>query len=132
MAWMLEYDGTLRIVDIVFSGITSGRDLQEATTKCILLAKEQGTVQFLVDAEELELFAPLVDIIDLPDKQYVVEGLERLSRVALVNPKSPKAKEAAYFYETVCINRGWNVQLFPNRDDAIEWLTNTEFSNSRI
>jgi len=128
MAWMLEYDGTLRIVDIVFSGITSGRDLQEATTKCILLAKEQGTVQFLVDAEELELFAPLVDIIDLPDKQYVVEGLERLSRVALVNPKSPKAKEAAYFYETVCINRGWNVQLFPNRDDAIEWLTNTEFS----
>ena len=112
----------------MFSDITSGRDLQEATTKCILLAKEQGTVQFLVDAEELELFAPLVDIIDLPDKQYVVEGLERLSRVALVNPKSPKAKEAAYFYETVCINRGWNVQLFPNRDDAIEWLTSTEFS----
>jgi hypothetical protein len=129
MTWTLEYNRTLRIVDLVFSGITSGRDLQEATTKCILLGKEQGAVQYLVDAEELELFAPLVDIIDLPDKQYVVEGLDRLSRVALVNPKSSKAKEAAYFYETVCINRGWNVRLFPKRDDAIEWLTASEFSN---
>jgi hypothetical protein len=128
MAWTLEYNRSLRIVDLVFSGITSGRDLQEATTKCILLAKEQGTVQFLVDAEELELFAPLVDIIDLPYKQYVAEGLERLSRVALVNPNSPKAKEAAHFYETVCINRGWNARLFPKRDDAIEWLTNMGFS----
>jgi hypothetical protein len=128
MAWTLEYNRSLRIVDLVFSGITSGRDLQEATTKCILLANEQGTVQFLVDAEELELFAPLVDIIDLPYKQYVAECLERLSRVALVNPNSPKAKEAAHFYETVCINRGWIARLFPKRDDAIEWLTNMGFS----
>jgi hypothetical protein len=131
MTWTLEYNRTLRIVDVVFAGITSGRDLQEATTKCILLGKEQDTVQFLVDAAELELFAPLVDIIDLPDKQYVMEGLDRLSRVALVSPRSPKAKEAAYFYETACINRGWSVRLFPKRDDAIEWLTSAEFSKKQ-
>ena len=59
--------------------------------------------------------------------RYVADGLERLSRVALVYPRSPKAKEAARFYETACINRGWNVRLFPERDDAIEWLTATEF-----
>ena len=123
MTWMLEYNDTLRIVDVVFTGVTSGRDLQEATTKSIMLGKEQGAVKFLVDAVDLELFAPLVDIIDLPDKQYVAEGLDRLSRVALVYPRSPKAKQAAHFYETVCINRGWSVKLFSKRDDAIEWLT---------
>ena len=129
MTWMLEYNNTLRIVDVVFTGVTSGRDLQEATTKCVMLGKEQGTVKFLVDAVGLELFAPLVDIIDLPDKQYVAEGLDRLSRVALVYPRSPKAKQAAHFYETVCINRGWSVKLFPKRDDAIEWLTATDSLN---
>ena len=128
MTWTVEYNSTLRIVDIVFTGITSGRDLQEATTKCILLGKERGTVQFLVDAAELELFAPLVDILDLPEKQYVEEGLDRLSRVALVNPRSAKAKEAAEFYKTVCINRGWSVRLFPERAEAIEWLMATDSS----
>ena len=131
MTWAVEYNSALRIVDIAFTGITSGRDLQEATTKCISLGKERGTVHFLVDTEKLELLAPLVDILDLPDKQYVAEGLDRLSRVAVVHPRSPKGQEAAQFYKTVCINRGWSVQLFPNRDEAIEWLTATDSSKKQ-
>ena len=128
MAWTHEYNSTLRLVEVVFTGDTTGRDLHEATTKAISLSKERGITRFLVDAAELKLSAPLIDIIDLPDKQYVEEGLDRRSRVALITPISPRGKEAAQFYETVCYNRGWQVQLFTTRDEAMAWLHAAEGS----
>jgi hypothetical protein len=129
MAWTLEHSSKLRVIELVCTGRTTGLDLREATSKAIALGKEQGSSMFLVDATEIELTASTFDLYDLPGRQYPAENLARQSHVAVVLPKRPKERKDAEFYETACVNRGWLVKLFPNRDEGIEWLTGTDSSN---
>lgn len=71
----------------------------------------------------------ILDLLNLPARQYVEESMSRRIRVAVVSPRMPEAQEKVRFYETVCLNRGWKVRLFKSRDDAIEWLTGTDSSD---
>jgi len=130
MTWTLAHNSTLHIVELVFAGSTTGPDLREATVQGIALGKEQGILDYFVDATEIQLHnVSTFDLYDLPNMQYVKEGLDRRSRVAFVMPKLPKEKKDAEFYEIACANRGWHVRSFPNRDKAIEWLTGSNLSD---
>lgn len=44
----------------------------------------------------------------------------RSMKVAMVVSK--EIESDVHFYETVCVNRGWNVKIFLNRNAALEWL----------
>ena len=122
MTWTATYNQSLQIVEIVYTGRTNSSDLQEGTSRSILLGKENNTTLFLVDATELKLTASLIDIYNLPDKQYLSEGVDRVSRIAVIRPRSPRSQEAAQFYETVCHNRGWTAKVVATRDEALDWL----------
>lgn len=128
MAWIVEYNNTLRIVDVALNGSVSGPEVHELTSRAIGLLKKQGTLEVLVDTTEMEWAPPIVDIYSLPG-QYETEALDRRVRIALVAPKSSVAKQATQFYENACTNRGWLVRSFASRDEAIAWLTDANFSN---
>jgi hypothetical protein len=64
-----------------------------------------------------------MDIYDFPNKQYNEEGSNRGVRMALIMPNSSKAMALAEFFVTVCLNRGWMVKEFTDRQRAIDWLT---------
>lgn len=129
MPFTYEHNRTLQIVEVWYSGKVTARDLQEATSQLIALEKEPCVNRFLVDAEAAEFSASLADLFNLPTKQYIEEGAERSGRVACLLPTSPKEKQAMEFYETVCRNRGWMVQVFAQRQDAIDWLTGSASAN---
>jgi hypothetical protein len=123
MAWTLRYNDALQSIEVTFWGHVGGPEVHESTSEAIALLKKHGAMRALVDTTEMESAPPVVDIYDLPAKQYILEDLSYDVLIALIVPNTSKIKEAARFYETVCVNRGWNVQSFPNRGDAIEWLT---------
>jgi hypothetical protein len=129
MAYTLEYNSTLRIVELVYTGLYTSQESRESASKAIALGKEHGDADALVDATQAKLAVSIFDLFDLPNRQYVEEDMKHKIRVAVVPPRQPEDQEAARFYETACYNRGWQVRLFPNRDDAIEWLKGTESSN---
>ena len=129
MASILEYNSALDIIEIVLTGYITAADLKEITSKGIALSKEKGVLAVVIDATEMVLGASITDIFDLPDKQYVDEDLDHRIRVGLVVPKLPSEKKAAQFYEDACVNRGWRVRSFPNRDGAVEWLKRAVSSN---
>jgi hypothetical protein len=131
MAYTLRFNPTLRIVELVFTGRYTAQVSRESTSKAIALGKEHGDVDALVDASKAELAVSLFDLLDLPARQYDRESMNRRIRVAVVPPSLPNDLELAQFYETACLNRGWQVQLFPNRKDAIEWLTGTDSSKKQ-
>lgn len=122
MASTLNYNSKFNIIEILHTGRTTEADLSAITTKSIALTKEKGIFDVLIDATEIELTASLVDIFDLPAKQYAEEALDHRIRIGLVQPKLAKEKKEAQFYETACVNRGWIVKTFSNCNDAIEWL----------
>lgn len=129
MPWTYNYNPTLLIAEVSYVGRTTAHDLKESTSEFIALQKETGINRFLIDTSEMEFVASIIDILNLPEKQYLEEEADRSSRVALVMPPSAKEKEAVEFYETVCKNRGWNVQTFLERKEAVRWLTQDKSSN---
>lgn len=131
MAYTLKFNRTLKIVELVFSGRLTAQESREATSKAIALGKEYGDADALVDAMEVELDVSIIDLLDLPERLYVEEEMNRRIRVAVVSPRLPKKQGDVRFYETSCLNRGWQVRLWPNRDDAIEWLTRADSSNKQ-
>ena len=123
MTWSYKQNITLQIIEVTFSGSTSSLDLQDSTSKLIALEKEIDLNKFLIDTREMKFNGSLVDIFNLPAEQYEKEGADRNGRIAVIQPDEPKEREVVRFYETACVNRGWNVRIFSDRQPAINWLT---------
>lgn len=122
MPYTIKHNSSLGVIEVTYSGLVTGTDLKEATSKCISLGKQTGTTKFLVDEAGMELAASLVDLLMLPEAQYVDEEADRQGHVAVILPASKKAREAIQFYEIACKNRGWIVQVFSDHRSAIDWL----------
>ena len=125
MTCELKFDDSLGVIELVLSGIVTGHDLREATSEGIALQKEVHETRCLIDATDQEQTGTVLDLYHLPS-QYAEEGLDRRSLLALVLPTRHELLELALFYETVCVNRGWHVRLFPTREEAIGWLSSTQ------
>ena len=122
MPWAYKCIPAQKIVEVEYSGKITARDLHESTSKFISLEKEKGLNKFLVDTTEMDLDSSYMDIYDLPTKQYLKEKADRKGRVAIIPPICDRAMEAVRFYENVCRNRGWMVQVFSKRQEAEDWL----------
>ncbi len=121
MSWSVSHLESLGIVETRLDGVVSGDDLRAATSEGIALAKDNGLSRGLVDCSDQEKTGSMVDLIELP-RQYSEEGLSRETCIALVIPENRELREIADFYETVCVNRGWQVRTFKTRKQAIAWL----------
>ena len=122
MPWEVNYNKSQKIIEVILTSLKTAHDLQEVTSAAISLAKKHNTNMYLVDAEGLEYSGPLTAIYDLPDKQYPNEKLVRSSRIVILRPHSIKSQNDAQFYETVCLNRGWQVHVAATRKECIDWL----------
>lgn len=125
MAWSWRSLESLGIVEAVYQGEVSAAELQESASTAIELEKSQGQRRFLVDCSNIRLSpsTSLADIYNLPAVQYEAEGADREAAIAVFAPAESSEFDAIQFYETACVNRNWNVKLFLDRDEAIEWLT---------
>lgn len=122
MAWKAAFLEAQRIVELTYSGLITAQDLQSATSHCIALGKQHQSSLFLVDAQDAQFSASLVELYNLPVQQFELEEADRSGRLAIIQPSSPRMREAARFYESVCRNRGWTVLVLPTRDEAVAWL----------
>lgn len=124
MSWNVQYVPESGFVQFTVVGHVTGDEFTKATIEGIGLAKEKSTKLFLIDDSRWEGGASVVSLYDLP-ALYAELGVDRGSRAALVSPPSASAEvEDVQFYRTVCKNRGWHVEVFQEREQAIDWLTN--------
>ena len=123
----VTYNSEFQIIEIMHTGTLTVQNLEKTTSEAMALHKELGVNAVLIDTSNLESVESLTDFYDLP-KQYEEGGASRAIRIALVMPETSAAREAAKFYENVCINRGWAVLPFERRDEAIEWLMANKFT----
>lgn len=110
------------IVEMVFDGEITAADLRETTSAGIDIEKTDGVIRFLVDATGMVISASLLDVFEVPTRQFFDEGADRRSRLAIVMPTDPDSRTAVEFFETASTNRGWLVRAFDARRDAMEWL----------
>ena len=122
MPWSDKQHPEYELIEMVYKGCITLDDMNSAGMKTKAVAEELGINRFLLDLNDVEAFD--VSTFDLYDRPEQWRGLRAKSknRLALHVPDSKEIMKAARFYETVCRNRGWNVQIFSQRQEAIDWL----------
>ena len=122
MALTFTYNADLCIVEITCKGMVSSNELKTEQAPIFALAEEHNTDMFLLDLTNYESSLSPVDI--LGGVSSYSDKTTMQIRIAVVAPISEEARQDAQFYETVCVNRGWNARVFAERQEAIDWLVN--------
>ena len=114
------------ILEIIYRGRVKPTEVMTAITKVLVLAKKHKTNLFLVDC--LELIDDKAFVFDNyklgVDLSKIIQKIPKQVKDAIILPRSRQAADNIRFFETVAINRGLNVCLFRNREDALDWLLN--------
>lgn len=127
MAWSARYDSKTNIIEVIYSGTLSMDDIKNAIIQRISIQEETGAMSVLADISGIDnVKVHLVDIFSIADTFFENINSDRRTRIALILPRYPKAREDALFYETACLNRGWKVKSFEDREEAIKWLLEME------
>lgn len=121
MGFKVAYNSNLNVIQIDLSGDVSLSDLNNAAKAYVTLSRDESCSNFLIDATHQTDSPSLSDLYNRP-KFYYDQNFKRTTVVAYVMPHSPKARKAARFWETVCYNRGWQIQMFEKSQDAEKYI----------
>ncbi|MCX7098902.1 MAG: STAS/SEC14 domain-containing protein [Methylococcales bacterium] len=118
MAWTTKLNNN--IIELAFIGTVSATELKEALLASNTLSKDNNTLLILADC------STMLGGHTLADLYYIISLFESLDlrkmKEALVLPNLDSSKEQVKFYETACLNRGFDVKIFPDTDTALAWL----------
>ena len=128
MSWTSVYNSDNDFIEVAYEGVLAAVDLKEEGEQSMALAIEHKTSRFLVD---LKKFKKSLSVLDIYESPVRYDGkLKGPIYLAVVEPLSLLAREDSKFYETVCVNRGWDVRTFVERKLAIDWLAANRFAKS--
>ena len=121
MSLEIKFNNEYGIVESVFSNNVTNEELLRETKECIALAKENNSTLFLCNASNGIFRMSILHVFNL-EKIHGKDNLNRISKIAVIEPSTRESKEFVEFYETACRNRGWNVKIFSDRQSALVWL----------
>jgi hypothetical protein len=110
------------VVEMVFAGSASPDEIDAGMVAAGAAGAEHLTSRYLVDVREQVAGGTAFDILALGEFLASLPP-DVIEREAVVLPLDPAAVEEFRFFETVCRNRGLDVRVFAERDEALEWLT---------
>ena len=109
------------IVHLTLVGPQTLADYRSHTQAALELARSKKVELFLVDDRQARNRATVLELFGLP-AMYEELGAPRSGKVAVVMTEGTPSEADIRFFETVCVNRGWNVRVFTAQPPAIEWL----------
>lgn len=119
----IDYERQIDVMTITLSGRLTLARMRDLTREVLARARENPTRRFLVDSSRLEETMPVTDIISMI-ADYSIAGVDHGIRIAAIKPTLTRLHDDFRFFETACLNRGFNVRLFPSRSEALGWLAN--------
>lgn len=120
MPFMIRYNPRLKAIETTFSGIVTETDVHAQMLARRAAAQTHNTSLAIVDVTQATLHLSLLFIYGLPELCESM-GAKRPVRMALIDLNQQNT-EAIGFYQLVSQNRGWNVEVFPNLEQAETWL----------
>lgn len=121
----MSYDLTTErkgdVLWVTAEGIRS-RDTVLAIAEDILAASvEEGVKKVLVDVRKLAGRLSTAAAYDIPDQHFPkMRDRSVITRAAIVDLK--EFERSYRFFEDVAVNRGFNLRIFPDPDEAMRWL----------
>lgn len=121
MPWTLEFTDKNKLLTVKYQGDFAADELRAATIEIVTALLAKQSLRLLLDCRDAHFDVPTVAVYQLPEL-YDQMNVPRQVHCAVVLPKDGHKKELFEFYEDVCRNRGYFVQLFPDAEAALAWL----------
>jgi hypothetical protein len=91
------------------------------TRTALELFERHANARWLVDLRQLENTARLTDLYELPEG-FSAMKMPAHVKIALLAAPGHKDQDTIHFYETICVNRGWQVKTIYDREEGLRWL----------
>lgn len=122
MTWSVEREAAQGWVLVRFDGALTRQDCARATRRAVELMNAGSPQAFFVDVSMAHCTLGAGDIYAIP-AMWAHAAVHRGSALAmLVDPALDNQRDTEFF-ENTCRNRGWNVQVFADREAATDWLS---------
>jgi hypothetical protein len=125
MSWRAFVHPSLPLIETCYADAMTPDDLQAAVAETIRLAMETGHRLFLGDCTALRQ-APSASDIYAMFEAIARTGLAHEAREAMLLPEvvapGSDVAENLRFFEDLSVNRGFRVQVFADRQAALDWL----------
>jgi hypothetical protein len=122
MAVDVTYLEEAGVVEMVFQGAPAPGEIDDALTRAGTIGAENLANRFLVDSRDMPAGGSAFDVLALGELMASLpHGI--IEREAILLSEDAAAAEEMEFFETVCRNRGLDVRVFRDRDEALAWLT---------
>lgn len=116
-----RFNEEINIIETVYSGTLTLNELNQHVREIMELAQKHQVTRFLADCTGIMQGGSSLDIYDLAKMIEDVPEVHRMKEAILL-PVQPDSAGDMKFFETTAKNRGLNVQVFANRENAIQWL----------
>lgn len=123
MPWHTIVHADVSLIETCYVGVLTPMELSTAVEETLNLVRSEKKYRLLADCMTLEGGHSLFDLYAVANMLWS-SGLGHKLKEAILLPSLPEAVEAVKFWELTCVNRGVRVQLFTERQSAIEWLLN--------
>ncbi|MBT9317877.1 hypothetical protein [Leptothoe spongobia] len=120
MPFSVRYNAELQAIETSFSGLITEDDIQAQMLVSCQTAAEHKTSSAIVNVTDATLRISITFIYNLPELCETM-GAKRPIRLALINLNEQNS-DLIGFYQLVSQNRGWNVEIFSDVEQAKTWL----------
>ena len=125
MPYKVETGSEPERIEIKYSGTVSDSEYKSDIAEFIKFNSEKRCLLVLTDLREMKVTPSFLNVyasINMFEKM----GIDTRTSEALIIPRNKFVEDNVKFYENACQNRGYNVRIFYNREDAITWLKQNE------
>ena len=121
MSYTIEYLEKEEIGLITNTGAFTYEDFMKQTREALEVSRVKKCKKFLVDCTLMTFQSQTMPLYETT-AFYDEIGAPKENKIALVVPAGAKIEADLRFYETVCVNRGWQVKIYSDRESAMHWL----------
>jgi hypothetical protein len=120
MEWKIEIHEDDRYIEVITGGIAD-KNGSLAMAKAIGHAMKTNRVtRALIDHRNI--VSVLGDTLDIYDRPKIFKLLGVILRIKIAEIIRPEHFQHFKFFETVCVNQGYQISIFHDKEKALSWL----------
>jgi hypothetical protein len=121
MPWKTKLNDAPKYIEITYSGNVTTQELYMALENSVLISRENNINLFLADCTTMLGGHTVIDLYGLIS-MFETLKIDSEAKEAVIMTSLHETADEINFYETACKNRGFNVRIFKQREEAISWL----------
>jgi hypothetical protein len=121
MPWHVQLITDHPIVETTYSGVLTKAEMKQSMDDALNLAKRHATTLFLRDCTSLEGIQSIADLYVLTGSLGIKSNIFKTKKAILL-PSAQFSSEQVVFWRDACRTRKIFVELFKDRQGAIDWL----------